>query len=185
MIIVKILILYILLIVFFNYINKKINHNLIALIILINVGISHIIGIISFFSFVLLYFIILVTCYFLNKYYNNQMIKIIDKGKINFNAVGKSKYSLEKLTSDLKKNNIRSLSEIANAYIKNNRLIIKKKCLYPVPLILSGEIDYQALNKIGKNSFWLINNMENNNLSLSDIYYAFYIDNKAFFIKKN
>lgn len=185
MIIIKIVFFYVLLIIFFNYINKRINHNLIALIVLINIGINYILKQISFFSFSLSYFIILISCYLLNKYYNNQTIKIIDKGKINFNAIGKTKYTLEKLTNDLKKNRIKSLSEVKNAYIKNNKLIIKKNFNYPIPLIISGEIDYQSLNKIGKNSYWLIDNMENKNLNLRDIYYAFYIDDKTFFIKKD
>lgn len=55
----------------------------------------------------------------------------------------------------------------------------------PVPLIISGDIKYESLKQIKKNSFWLINNMEKNHLELENVYYAFYMNQETYFIKKN
>lgn len=55
----------------------------------------------------------------------------------------------------------------------------------PVPLIISGDIKYESLKQIKKNSFWLINNMEKNHLELENVFYAFYMNQETYFIKKN
>ena len=80
-----------------------------------------------------------------------------------------------------------------NKYIINNYFYKRKKKQFkqksfinmPVPLIISGDINYDSLKKIRKNSFWLINNMEKNNLELENIYYAFYMNDETYFIKRS
>lgn len=80
-----------------------------------------------------------------------------------------------------------------NKYIINNYFYKRKKkeikhtsyINMPVPLIIFGDINYDSLKKIRKNSFWLINNMEKNNLELKNIYYAFYMNDETYFIKRS
>ena len=82
---------------------------------------------------------------------------------------------------------------VLNKYIINNYFYKRKKkeikhksyINMPVPLIISGDINYDSLKKIRKNSFWLINNMEKNNLELENIYYAFYMNDETYFIKRS
>ncbi len=62
---------------------------------------------------------------------------------------------------------------------------IKPSYNVPIPLIISGDIKYDSLKQINKNSFWLINNMEKNHLELDNVFYAFYINKETYFIKKN
>ncbi len=76
---------------------------------------------------------------------------------------------------------------INNYFYKRKKKEIKNKSYInmPVPLIISGDINYDSLKKIRKNSFWLINNMEKNNLELENIYYAFYMNDETYFIKRS
>ncbi len=75
-----------------------------------------------------------------------------------------------------------------NNHFYKTKKINKPKSTYanmPIPLIISGDIKYDSLKQIKKNSFWLINNMEKNNLELENVFYAFYINQETYFIKKN
>ncbi len=53
-----------------------------------------------------------------------------------------------------------------------------------MPLILDGEIQKKALDYIHKNKFWLEKELSKKNLSVSEVFYAFYKGKKIFLIRK-
>ena len=55
---------------------------------------------------------------------------------------------------------------------------------YPMPLVIDGKVDYDALKAINKTSKWFMNRLNENDLSLNNLLYAFYKKNTIYVIKK-
>lgn len=111
---------------------------------------------------------------------------IINKGKINKKEMKRQRYSLDDLMLELRNNNIEDLTQVNYAILENNgKLNIYKNNTIdiPFPLILDGCIQKDTLNYINKDLDWLIDNLDNKNLNIEDIFYAFYKDNKVYVIK--
>lgn len=116
---------------------------------------------------------------------------IICNGKINYNEMVKQRYSLDNLLLSLRQNSIKNIEDVEYAFLEpNGKLsvfkynIFKTKTAYPMPLILDGSIQKNALKLIDKNISWLENTLKNQNLNFEDIFYCFYKNNKLFIIKK-
>ena len=113
---------------------------------------------------------------------------IINKGKINKTEMKKQRYSLDDLMLELRNNNIEDLTQVKFAILENNgRLNLYKNDTsdIPFPLILDGCVQKDTLNYINKDLDWLIDNLDNKNLNIEDIFYAFYKDNKVYVIKND
>ena len=113
---------------------------------------------------------------------------IINKGKINKTEMKKQRYSLDDLMLELRNNNIEDLTQVKFAILENNgRLNLYKNDTsdIPFPLILDGCVQKATLNYINKDLDWLIDNLDNKNLNIEDIFYAFYKDNKVYVIKND
>ena len=116
---------------------------------------------------------------------------IINRGKINFKEMIKQRYNMEDLLTQLREKNIRTIEEVDYAILETSgKLSVFKKDSklfgeYPLPVILDGSIDYDTLKQIGKSERWLISVLDNDNLNLSDIFYAFYRNKKLFLIKRD
>ena len=61
---------------------------------------------------------------------------------------------------------------------------MKMKKIYPLPIILDGEIDYEVLKDMNKDENWINKILKNNNIQLENVFYAFYTKNKTYIIKK-
>lgn len=116
---------------------------------------------------------------------------IICDGKINYKEMVKQRYSLDDLLISLRQKEIRDISMIEYAFLEpNGQLSIfkynffKLKSPYPVALILDGVIQSSVLKHIHKTDTWIINTLNNNNLKVKDIFYAFYKNKKIYVIKK-
>ena len=116
---------------------------------------------------------------------------IVDKGKLNFKEMVKQRYSVEDLLIALRSNQIKSIDEVDYAILETNgKLSIFKKNIlkmsgdYPMPLVIDGKVDYDALKAINKTSKWLMNRLNENDLSLSNLLYAFYKKITIYVIKK-
>ncbi|MDD2518856.1 MAG: DUF421 domain-containing protein [Bacilli bacterium] len=109
---------------------------------------------------------------------------IIKDGRVDFEILLKTKYSLNDVINLLQLQGIKNLEEISFARIKNKRLIIKKH-QNPVSLIFNGNVDYQTLNDIEKTPKWLFTILESKKLDLGNIYYSFYIDDRIYIIQKD
>lgn len=113
---------------------------------------------------------------------------IVMDGKLNVKEMVKQRYSLDDLLLSLRENQIKGLNEIDYAVLETNgRLSIfkkDKKGIYPLPLIIDGIVDNDSLLNINKTTIWLNKVLEENNLSVSDILYAFYKQNKLYIVRK-
>lgn len=113
---------------------------------------------------------------------------IINRGKVNFKEMIKQRYNLDDLLTQLRSKSIRSIEEVDYAILENNgRLSVftkGKTDTYPLPLILDGEIDEDALRQLNKDINWLKKLIHKENVNLNNIFYGFYKDEKIYVIKK-
>lgn len=117
---------------------------------------------------------------------------IISNGHINYHEMIKQRYSLDDLLINLRQNEVRNIDEVEFAILEpNGKLSVFKykpfkiKGSYPMPLILDGSLQEKTLKHVKKSKSWLLKELENKNLELSDIFYAFYKSNKIYIIKKS
>jgi len=112
---------------------------------------------------------------------------IIKSGKIKFNEMAKLRYGLDDLITQLREQGIKSIEEVDYAILENNGKlsVFQNTKDYPMPIIVDGKIDFEVLKELGKDSKWVLELLENKNLSLNQIYYAFYSKNKTYIIKRD
>ena len=117
---------------------------------------------------------------------------IINKGKINFKEMVKQRYTLDDLLLELRTNGIKNLEEVEYAVLENNGKLnifkynfLKIKSENPFPLIIDGKIEKSTLKYINKDVKWLEELIKNENANISEVFYAFYKNNKAYIIKKS
>ena len=112
---------------------------------------------------------------------------IIKNGKINFNEMKKIRYSLDDLLTQLRLEGVKNIEKVKYAILENNGSlsVFCDNSTYPLPLILDGIVDYNVLNEINKDFNWLIKLLNDKNIELDEIFYAFYTSGKMFIIKKS
>ncbi len=114
---------------------------------------------------------------------------IINRGKINFKEMINQRYNIDDLLTQLREKHIRSIEEVDYAVLETSgKLSVFKKDNklfgeYPLPLILDGEIDNDTLRQINKDEKWLEKMLQDENVELQNIFYAFYRNKKLFLIK--
>lgn len=116
---------------------------------------------------------------------------LINKGVLNFKELQKQRYTLDDLLLELRQNGIKSIEDVEYAVLENSGKLsvfpynfLKFKSELPFPLILDGNIQSDTLFYINKSDKWLIDYLANKNISLSDVFYAFYKGNKIYIIEK-
>ena len=117
---------------------------------------------------------------------------IINKGILNYKEMIKQRYSLDDLLISLRQKEIRDLSMVEYAFLEpNGKLSIfkynffKTKSAFPQALILDGELQTRVVKHIRKTPEWVIEQLQNKNLTIKDIFYAFYKNKKIYIIKKS
>lgn len=112
---------------------------------------------------------------------------IIKDGKVNFKEMTHLRYTLDDLISQLREQEVKSIEEVDYAVLENNgKLSVFKNCNdYPLPIIVDGNIDYKVLKDMKKDVKWIYNILEEQGLSLNDVFYAFYSKKKTFIIKQS
>lgn len=116
---------------------------------------------------------------------------IINSGKVNFKEMVKQRYNLDDLLTQLREKNVKSIEEIDYAILEpSGKLSVFKKNEHkfnelPLPLILDGKLDEDILKKISKNKNWLDNILIKENLTVKDIFYAYFRDNNLYIIKQS
>lgn len=118
----------------------------------------------------------------LRKVFDGDESIIIYKGKINIKEMKKLCYNFDDLLSQLRQKDIRTLEEVEYAVLENSgRLSVFKysdtNC-FPLPIIVSGEIETKYLKLINKDIKWVQNELNNQKVLLKDVNCAFYHDNK-------
>lgn len=116
---------------------------------------------------------------------------IIANGKVNYYEMVRLRYSLDDLLLSLRQSGIKDISEVEYAFLEvNGKLSIfkynflNKSRTYPMPLILDGVIEDNTLKFIHKDRDWLLYKLQEENLSLQDIFYCFYKSKKLYIINK-
>ena len=101
---------------------------------------------------------------------------LINKGKINYRIMSKLRYSIDDLLSQIREKDINNINDINYAVLENNGKlsIFQDNNDYPLPLIVEGKIDKNTLTSIGKSYNWLTSIINEKQIKLKDIYYAFY-----------
>ncbi len=111
---------------------------------------------------------------------------LIKQGKLLYKQLKKMRYSLDDLVSQLREKGVRNLDEVDYAILENNGKlsVFKDKGDYPLPLILDGKIDCDALKYINKNEEWMYTVIGKRNILLEEIFYCFIKKNKTYIITR-
>ena len=123
----------------------------------------------------------------LRKVIDGKPTVIIKNGKLNFKEMTKLRYSLDDLIMQLREQKIESIEDVSYAVLENDGKlsVFNGSSNYPIPLILDGHINFEVLKEINKDRNWLEGILKTNKVSLKDVFYAFYTDNKTFIIKRS
>lgn len=117
---------------------------------------------------------------------NNSEILLIKEGIIDFKSLVKCGYSYDNLIKYLNKRRIR-LDEVEYCFFVNGRLsIIRNKFIthYPVSVIIDGNIVMNNLEVINKDNKWLEMELDDVNLTLDLVDYAYFKKDKLYFVVK-
>ena len=112
---------------------------------------------------------------------------LVNKGKVNFKQMQKTRYSLDDLISQLREQGIKNLDEVNYAILENNGKlsVFSDNNVYPMPIILDGVIDVDTVKNMNKDIDWVYNILNKNKLKLNEVFYAFYTKDKTYIIKKS
>ena len=99
----------------------------------------------------------------------------------------KLRYSLDDLITQLREQSIKSIEEVSYAVLENDGKlsVFQNTKDYPMPIIMDGVINTEVLKDMKKNTNWVMKILNDKNLKLEDIFYAFHTKEKTFIIKKN
>ena len=112
---------------------------------------------------------------------------LVNKGKVNFKQMQKTRYSLDDLISQLREQGIKNLDEVNYAILENNGKlsVFSDNNVYPMPIILDGVIDVDTVKNMNNDIDWVYNILNKNKLKLNEVFYAFYTKDKTYIIKKS
>lgn len=121
------------------------------------------------------------------KYFDGNESIVIYKGKLVIPEMRKNQYNLDDLLSQLRLLQIRTIEEVEYAFLESNGKLSaftyeeqKKKIIFPLPLIVSGEIQTKNLNLINKSNEWLLSELKIlNKEDLKKIFCAIYENNQV------
>lgn len=90
---------------------------------------------------------------------------IINKGRINLKNMRKNNYNINDLFVQLRLKDIRNIEEVEYAILEANGELSVCKCedsdgSFPLPLLISGKIDEDALNALEKNKEWFLTKLK-------------------------
>lgn len=115
---------------------------------------------------------------------------MINRGVVNFKEMVRQRYNLDDLLTQLREQHIRTIEEVDYAVLESSgKLSVFKKNDnkfgdYPLPLILDGMIQAETLTQIKKSENWIYKTLKEENVSLENVFYAFY-KNKGLYIIKH
>lgn len=125
------------------------------------------------------------------RFIDGKPVVIIKNGVINFKNMVEQRYTLDDLLLQLREKDVRSLEEVDYAILEiNGKLSVFKKDdkdnkVYPLPIIIDGEVNFDNLYGINKTKRWLLNVLVDRNIKVKDVFYAFSKNGNLFIIKQS
>ncbi len=126
------------------------------------------------------------------RFIDGKPVVIIKRGVINFKNMVEQRYTLDDLLLQLREKDIRSIDEVDYAILEINGKLsvfkkddLKDKKVYPMPIILDGEVQFDNLYSINKTKKWLLDILIDKNISAEEVFYAFSKGNELYIIKKS
>lgn len=115
---------------------------------------------------------------------------IIKNGKINYREMLKQRYNLDDLLVQLRDKGYRSIEEIEYAVLESSGTLSvfpykNAKSPLPLPIILDGDIQEDTLKHLKKDKKWVYNFLDQKDINLNDVFFAFYKDKNIFIIKND
>ncbi len=115
----------------------------------------------------------------------NEDLVLINRGLINFNNLIKGKMTYDNLIYSLRKRGINN-PNLVDYCIKSKQdlIIFKKNSIknYPISIIIDGNILKDNLFSINKSMDWLKKQIDESNLVLKDINYAYFKNKNIYFV---
>lgn len=116
---------------------------------------------------------------------------MINRGVVNFKEMVRQRYNLDDLLTQLREQHIRTIEEVDYAILESSgKLSVFQKENnkfgdYPLPLILDGVIQPEALTQIKKSNTWIERTLKDYQVKIEDVFYAFYKNKGLYIIKKS
>ena len=113
---------------------------------------------------------------------------IINNGKIMIKEMIKQRYNLDDLLTQLRENNICDIKEVDYAILETNGNLTafkkdeSKEKIFPLPVIVEGNINYEVLDLLNKDVAWLNENIKED---IKNIFYGFYKNGNIYIIKNS
>lgn len=109
--------------------------------------------------------ILLLKCSFFRAFIDGRESLIINKGKIVTNNMKKNNYNYDDLFVQLRLKDVKSIDEVEYAILETNgELSVFTKDnsngYFPIPLVISGSINNDALSAINKDKGWLFKKLK-------------------------
>ena len=104
----------------------------------------------------------------------------------------KQKYNLDDLLVQLREKGYRNIEDIEYAILEHNGTLsvfeysknkLIKNTPLPLPIILDGKIQYDILKELNEDDNFIYKVLDDKNIELEDIFYAFYKNKNIFVIK--
>lgn len=109
--------------------------------------------------------ILLLKCSFFRTVIDGRESLIINKGKVVLKNMKRNNYNFDDLFVQLRLKDVKSIEEVEYAILETNGelSVFKQKDAsgyFPIPLLISGSINVDALEAVGKDKEWLIYNLK-------------------------
>ena len=113
---------------------------------------------------------------------------IISKGILNEKNMKKNKYNMDDLHTQLRQEGIRCIQEVEYAILETSGKLsvftYNNSKVFPIPIIVSGKINKEALKEIKKDENWVYQEIEKNNIkNIKDIFSASFAEDHLIFDK--
>ena len=127
-----------------------------------------------------------------NKVVGGKPTIIISHGKLNYNSLISQRLSIDDLLLQLRQKEIRSIEDVEYAFLETNGKLsifkygaLKIKKDIPMPIIIEGVIQHEILEELNKSEEWITSLLEENNVSLDEVFYALVKKTYVYIIKYN
>ena len=113
---------------------------------------------------------------------------IVSKGILNEKNMKKNKYNMDDLHTQLRQEGIRCIQEVEYAILETSGKLsvftYNNSKVFPIPIIVSGKINKEALKEIKKDENWIYQEIEKNNIkNIKDIFSASFVEDHLIFDK--